>query len=132
MRVTECVFCQKIARGEIVAEGERSVAFADAHPLTPGHLLIVPTRHVARLLELSRDEVADLWLLAIGLADRNTEQWGTADFNIGLNEGPLAGQTIGHVHLHLIPRRAGDVTEARGGIRWIIPERAAYWRRPSG
>ena len=54
----------------------------------------------------------------------------TSDFNIGINDGPAAGQTVPHVHMHLIPRIAGDVADARGGVRWVIPQRARYWKDP--
>ncbi len=103
------------------------MAFADTHPLTPGHTLVVPARHVPSLLLLSDDELRDLWLLALRVCRDMREEEPYLDFNLGVNEGPAAGQTIEHVHLHVIPRRSGDMRDPRGGIRWILPEKAPYW-----
>jgi len=102
------------------------VAFPDLHPLTPGHTLIVPVRHVARVLDLSDDERRDLWGLALE-TERLLAQGDADDFNLAVNDGPAAGQTVGHLHLHVIPRRSGDVADPRGGVRWMMPERAVYW-----
>jgi len=89
-------------------------------------MLVAPIRHEARLLFLSSDETDDLWRLALHVA-RNLAGDDVQDSNIGIKEGPDAGQTIPHVHLHVIPRRAGDVADPRGGVRWMVPERAVYW-----
>jgi len=121
----DCPFCKRIAAGEYTDRRGSAVAFPDSYPLTPGHMLAVPVRHEARLLSLSTEEAGDLWDLAL-LVARNLVGDGQ-DFNIGVNEGPDAGQTIPHAHLHVIPRRAGDVEDPRGGIRWMIPDRAVYW-----
>ena len=88
-------------------------------------MLVVPVRHEARLLSLGTDEADDLWQLALHVARNLGDD--DHDFNIGINEGPNAGQTIPHVHLHVIPRRPGDVEDPRGGVRWMIPRRAVYW-----
>ena len=122
----DCPFCARIAAGDYSARRSEAVAFPDLHPLTPGHTLIVPVRHVARLLELSDEERRDLWELAIE-TERKLAVGGADDFNLAVNDGLAAGQTIGHVHLHVIPRREGDVDDPRGGVRWMIPERAVYW-----
>jgi diadenosine tetraphosphate (Ap4A) HIT family hydrolase len=127
VQASACPFCERIARSDYLAERGTCVAFADAHPLTNGHVLVVPRRHAPRLLQLTDEEATDLWDLALSLARGLKAGGREAEFNLGLNEGEAAGQTIGHVHLHLIPRRPGDVAEPRGGIRWIMPERARYW-----
>jgi diadenosine tetraphosphate (Ap4A) HIT family hydrolase len=123
-----CPFCERIGRRDFNAERGRVVAFPDAHPLTPGHTLVVPRRHVSRLQDLEPDELTDLWLLGVAVCRDFEQEIGARDFNLGINAGRAAGQTIEHLHLHVIPRREGDVEDPRGGIRWVIPRRAEYWR----
>jgi diadenosine tetraphosphate (Ap4A) HIT family hydrolase len=126
-----CLFCERIAAGDLLAENALAAAFADAFPLTPGHALIVPRRHEPDFLALASDEQGAVWALVVPVRRRIEEYHRPDGYNLGVNVGAAAGQTIGHVHLHVIPRYRGDVTEPRGGIRWIIPERARYWDWPS-
>jgi diadenosine tetraphosphate (Ap4A) HIT family hydrolase len=122
-----CAFCDYISKGELVAQNDLAVAFFDAYPVTPGHCLIVPRRHQPNFLALSAPEQSAVWAL-VPLARAHIEKHATPDgYNIGVNVGEAAGQTIGHAHLHVIPRQVGDVADPRGGIRWVIPARAAYW-----
>ena len=122
-----CAFCERIAKGELVAHNHLAVAFFDAYPVSPGHCLIIPRRHEADFLVLSAVEHAAIWAL-VPQVRAYIETSGKPDgYNIGVNAGDAAGQTIGHAHLHVIPRRRGDVGDPRGGIRWVIPARAAYW-----
>jgi diadenosine tetraphosphate (Ap4A) HIT family hydrolase len=122
-----CAFCERIAHGELVSENDLAVAIIDAYPVTPGHCLIVPRRHEPDFLALTFAENAAIWAL-MTLVRAQIEQSATPDgYNLGVNVGESAGQTIGHAHLHVIPRRRGDVADPRGGIRWVIPARAAYW-----
>ena len=134
--VTEdCAFCRIIAEGrEIIAANDLAVAFFDSYPCNPGHALIVPRAHVADFFALPQFEQTALFAL-LPRVRRLVEKDHPADgFNIGINVGSQAGQTIGHVHLHLIPRLKGDADprgdgshDPRGGIRWVVPARAAYW-----
>lgn len=124
-----CPFCQRLALRDLLAENEHAVAFKDAFPLSDGHSLIVPRRHVASLFDLSSDEMAAVWNLLPVLKQRLDARHGPAGYNVGVNVGEAAGQTVGHAHVHLIPRFSGDVPDPRGGVRWVIPERAAYWRK---
>jgi diadenosine tetraphosphate (Ap4A) HIT family hydrolase len=122
-----CAFCERIAHGELVAENDLAVAFFDAYPVTPGHCLIIPRRHEPDFLALTVAEQAAIWALMTRVT-AHIEKIGTPDgYNIGVSVGEAAGQTIGHAHLHVIPRHRGDVADPRGGIRWVIPARAAYW-----
>jgi len=123
-----CPFCERVQSHEYTAERDTAVAFPDTVPLTPGHTLVVPRRHVTYLSEFQPGELTDLWLLGTDLCSELAREHGAAGFNLGINLGQAAGQTIEHVHLHVIPRYEGDVEDPRGGIRWIIPERAPYWR----
>ena len=123
-----CLFCDRVATGHVLAQNDLAVAFYDAFPLNPGHTLIVPRRHEADFLALTADEQADIWSLVSIV--RNVLEGGSErpdGYNIGINVGEAAGQTIGHAHLHVIPRYVGDVPDPRGGLRWVLPARAAYW-----
>lgn len=124
----DCPFCQRLALPDLLAENDQAVAFKDAFPVSPGHALIVPRRHVADLFELTPEEHAALWQLLPEVKTRLDARHAPAGYNVGVNVGAAAGQTIGHAHVHLIPRYVGDVADPRGGVRWVFPERAAYWK----
>ena len=99
----------------------------DAFPISPGHKLIISKRHVGSFFDLSSDEREDLMSL-LASAKANVEAEFKPDgYNIGINDGPAAGQTVPHLHIHLIPRYKGDLPDPRGGVRWIIPDKADYW-----
>jgi diadenosine tetraphosphate (Ap4A) HIT family hydrolase len=96
--------------------------------VSPGHALLVPRRHVATWFEATDDERAEL-VAGIDWARQAIEQrHRPAGFNVGMNLGQAAGQTVAHLHLHVIPRYVGDVQDPRGGIRWVVPGKAAWWR----
>lgn len=119
---TPCVLCEAISGiREVLGANDHAVAVADAYPVTRGHLLVIPRRHVADFFELDDDEVTAVFQLARLVRPITAEGW-----NIGVNVNPAAGQTIGHVHVHVIPRRHGDVEQPEGGVRWVIPHKARY------
>ena len=122
-----CPFCLRIDAGDFTSSNGSAVAFPDAYPLTRGHLLVVPQRHITALEELTEDELDDIWRLGTSLSLKLQQELGTTSFNLGINIGRAAGQTVEHLHLHVIPRYEGDVDDPRGGIRWVVPERAQYW-----
>jgi diadenosine tetraphosphate (Ap4A) HIT family hydrolase len=110
---------------------ERPLAFVkrDGYPLTKGHALIIPWRHVWTFFETTAEErqaMLDLLDEAKRILD---QEYRPAGYNFGINNGEAAGQTVMHVHLHIIPRYVGDTSDPRGGIRWILPEKAAYWTK---
>lgn len=107
-----------------------SAAFADRFPVSEGHALIVPRRHVARIEDLAEDEWRDLFGLARALCREVLTEPGVDGYNLGVNSGAAAGQTVEHAHVHLIPRRVGDVPDPRGGIRHVIATKADYWTTP--
>jgi diadenosine tetraphosphate (Ap4A) HIT family hydrolase len=121
-----CPFCE-LDEDRVWLENDTAIVLWDAFPLTEGHTLVVPRQHVASLYELPADAQAALWALVGEARNRLNDELQLDGFNIGLNDGEAAGQTILHVHIHIIPRRDGDVADPRGGVRWIIPEKARYW-----
>jgi len=123
-----CPFCPVKDR-EILADHPLAVAITDSFPLTRGHTLVVPRRHVASFFELTADErlaILDLLDQARAALDRDYAPDG---YNIGINDGAAAGQTVMHLHVHLIPRYKGDADDPRGGVRWIFPRKAEYWNK---
>lgn len=122
---TNCPFCSP-PEDEIIVRHELCYARYDRYPVSPGHMLCVPSRHVADWFDLTDAEQIALLRLVDAcraiLEARNHPD----GYNIGVNVGTAAGQTIPHVHIHVIPRCMGDVGDARGGIRGVIPERRNY------
>jgi diadenosine tetraphosphate (Ap4A) HIT family hydrolase len=121
-----CPFCQ-LDEKRIRCASELTVAYLDGFPITEGHTLVVPKRHVASLFDLSDEERADVWRLVGRVRADLLAEFHPDGFNIGINDGRAAGQTVMHAHVHVIPRRVGDVADPRGGIRWIMPGQAKYW-----
>lgn len=121
------------AFGEI--EPERVVALdglfsviLDRFPISPGHTLIIPRRALLRFAELSSEERVGLLDWVGWVQQRLMALSPVPDgFNLGLNDGPAAGQTMPQFHFHVIPRYLSDVPDPRGGVRWVIPAKAKYW-----
>jgi len=123
--VNKCPFCS-LPRDRIVFESQLALAIRDKFPVSPGHTLIVPRRHVASLFDTTPEEQAALLkLLRIARIDLDHVHHPAA-YNVGVNDGAAAGQTVMHLHVHLIPRYPGDREDPRGGVRWVLPEKAAY------
>ena len=127
--VDSCPFCARIAAGQVEAANDLACAFFDGFPVSPGHLLVVPRRHEPDFFQLNRDEQVAVLDLLNEMRARLAESHRPDAFNLGLNSGPAAGQTVGHAHVHLIPRFHGDVQDPRGGVRWVLPAKADYWSR---
>lgn len=124
-----CHFCT-IEKSLIIAQNATAIAFRDAYPIADRHTLVIPRKHVTSIFDLSDSEQAQLWQLVAQVRAAISEQHAPAGFNIGVNDGEPAGQTVPHAHIHIIPRRLGDVPDPRGGVRWVIPEKAVYWEDP--
>ena len=129
--VNGCLFCELPAdKFEVVDENELCLALTDSYPVTEGHCLIIPKRHAETYFDMNADEV----LAATQLLQRARERIQQQDakvtgFNIGMNSGKSAGQSVFHAHIHLIPRRDGDQENPQGGVRKIFPEKAHYRRK---
>ena len=124
--MTDCLFC-KIEKSKIVSENDFFIVVRDNYPVTELHTLIISKRHTASYFELEDSEKISL----IKTLDKQKNLLLQNDstikgFNIGINDGVEAGQTIMHFHTHLIPRRTGDVQNPRGGVRGVIPEKQNY------
>jgi ATP adenylyltransferase len=121
-----CPFCS-IAGGDILTENRLSVAIKDRHPVTDWHVLVVPKRHTADFFDLGTAESRACHRLVTEARSMIRKADATvAGFNVGINSGEVAGQTVLHCHIHLIPRRRGDHPNPRGGVRAVIPGKADY------
>ena len=125
----ECVFC-KIVKGEIpsfkVYEDDRVYAFADINPVSDGHTLIIPKRHIATFFEATAEERLQLMDTLEKARQALLEEFRPDGFNIGINEGQAGGQSVMHLHIHLIPRYTGDMENPQGGVRGCIPDKQKY------
>ena len=121
-----CAFCT-LPPGRVIDENATAIAIRDGHPVSPGHTLLIPRRHTGTFFDLSERERSDV----LALLDRAKlvidEEYQPQGYNIGVNDGAAAGQTVPHLHVHLIPRFEGDLPDPRGGVRWVIPGKAKYW-----
>jgi diadenosine tetraphosphate (Ap4A) HIT family hydrolase len=124
--VKPCPFCN-LPPERIIDSNDLALFIRDGYPVSPGHSLVIPKRHIGSWFEITpAEQQALLDLLAKAKAVLETELKPDG-YNIGINDGPTAGQTVPHLHMHLIPRYKGDQEDPRGGVRWIIPEKAKYW-----
>jgi len=122
-----CPFCSLPAE-RLVDAGELAVVIRDGFPVSKGHSLVIPRRHVASWFDVTREEQLALLDLLARARRQIDEEFHPDGYNIGINDGPAAGQTVRHLHIHLIPRYAGDTEDPRGGVRWVFPHKAAYWK----
>ena len=121
-----CAFCT-LPSARVIDENATAMAIRDGYPVSPGHTLLIPKRHTGSFFDLSEQERADLLALldrAKRVLDAELQPQG---YNIGINDGAAAGQTVPHLHVHLIPRFEGDLPDPRGGVRWVMPAKAKYW-----
>ena len=121
-----CLFCT-LPASRIVIANELAVVVRDDYRVSPGHTLVIARRHVGSFfLATAKERDAILTLLDEAKAGLDAE-YRPDGYNVGINDGNAAGQTVPHVHIHLIPRYTGDQDDPRGGVRWIFPKKAKYW-----
>ena len=117
---TESIQCELCSRSEVLLENELAYVRYDSNSLSRGHILVIPKRHVASFFDMTAKEQSAVLALLAGIEKSIRKQHSPDGYNIGVNVGKAAGQSRMHVHLHLIPRYAGDVPDPRGGIRCVL------------
>jgi len=124
--MSTCLFCN-IPLKRVINENELAYVIYDGFPVTEHHMLIIPKRHASNYFDLTADEInACNELLRTCKSDVENTDKSVDGFNIGMNCGESAGQTIFHCHTHLIPRRTGDLDNPKGGVRGVIPDKQQY------
>ena len=121
-----CPFCT-LDSSRILGENDHAVWIRDGFPVSRGHSLVIPKRHVGSFFAISSEERSAILNLLDQARSAAEDEFAPDGFNVGINDGPAAGQTVSHLHVHLIPRYLGDVDDPRGGVRWVLPEKADYW-----
>ena len=121
-----CLFCT-LSTERIVFANELAIVIRDSSPVSRGHTLIIPKRHVVSFFDVTGDERQAMLALLDSAKLGLDAELHPDGYNIGINDGAAAGQTVPHLHLHLIPRYAGDSEDPRGGVRWSFPQKAKYW-----
>jgi len=121
----ECRFCSP-SSDRLMIEGELGFVTWDRHPVNPGHFLVIPKRHCADYFDISDEERAELWSLVDAGKQVAEQKYQPDGYNIGINVGHWAGQSIHHLHIHVIPRYEGDVDNPKGGVRGVVPARKNY------
>jgi diadenosine tetraphosphate (Ap4A) HIT family hydrolase len=116
-----------LPKARIWIETDTALAFFDGFPVSEGHALVIPKAHVASIFDLAPKELSVVWNLVGRVRQKLQQKYSPDAFNIGVNDGFAAGQTVSHAHIHIIPRRKGDVADPRGGVRWVISNKAKYW-----
>jgi diadenosine tetraphosphate (Ap4A) HIT family hydrolase len=122
----DCPFCNPPDSNEWHSN-DQGIVLWDGFPVAEGHSLIVPKTHVASLFDLAPEDQQSLWKMVAEVRELLTKKLNPDGFNIGLNDGVAAEQTVMHCHIHVVPRWNGDVADPRGGVRWVLPEKACYW-----
>ena len=120
-----CPFCNPVA-DDIVAKNDLCYARRDRYPVSEGHLLVIPFRHIPDFFLMTVEEKQAVLALVDECKEVIEEEFSPAGYNIGFNVGVAAGQTVMHCHCHVIPRYVGDVREPRGGVRGVVPGKRGY------
>jgi len=122
----DCPFCQTSTGHQLILEIEDVIAIYDRFPVSPGHALVIPRRHCANYFELTQTEKDNCWKVVNEVKKILDVEFSPDGYNVGINVGHAAGQTIPHVHIHLIPRYHGDLPDPEGGVRGVIPAKRKY------
>jgi diadenosine tetraphosphate (Ap4A) HIT family hydrolase len=120
----ECIFCRP--QREILARNASAIAVFDTYPVSPGHALVLPLRHVVTIWDLDPDEYDGCFRLVREVKPILESRFKPDGFNVGANCGEAAGQSVWHAHIHVIPRYKGDTPNPRGGVRHVIPLKGSY------
>ncbi|MGB1011525.1 MAG: HIT family protein [Thiolinea sp.] len=120
-----CLFCNPKSN-EIIAETEHALLITDTYPVNPGHCLVVPKRHIKTYFECTEVENREFRELILRGKQYAEEHQSPDGYNIGCNNEVAAGQSVFHLHIHIIPRYEGDVENPKGGVRWVVPKNSQY------
>jgi diadenosine tetraphosphate (Ap4A) HIT family hydrolase len=123
----DCPFCRA---PEIVIENEWAYADYDTYPVSPGHCLIITRRHVAEYFQATAEEKAAIWELVDEMKVIIDRDYKPDGYNVGVNVGKAGGQSVPHIHIHMIPRYTGDMENPGGGVRGVIPHKQKYVKKP--
>lgn len=123
---TTCPFCHPDSGRELIVESATAYAMMDKYPVSKGHVLIIPKKHSPDYFQLTFKEQSACWFMLNKVKELLTQKFHPDGFNVGINVNEPAGQTIPHVHIHLIPRYSNDVSDPEGGVRGVIPEKKKY------
>ena len=123
-----CPFCE-VHPSRVILASSLAFAIRDAFPVSRGHTLIVPRRHIGSFFDACHEERVEMLNLLDTAKVALDDEFQPNGYNVGINDGLAAGQTILHLHVHLIPRFSGDRKDPRGGVRWIFPDKADYWTK---
>jgi len=126
-----CRFCEPAPNRNVLIEGKTGFAALDRHPVSEGHFLVIPYRHFSDYFEISDEELKELWSLVAQAKKIIDKKHNPDGYNIGINVGELAGQSIPHLHIHVMPRYKGDVENPKGGVRGILPKKKLYNMLPA-
>ena len=121
-----CPFCH-LDPNRVMADDELAIVYRDGFPVSLGHTVIIPRRHFATLFEATDAEQSALFKALAHAKDLLDKYHQPDGYNIGINPGQAGGQSVPHLHIHLIPRYRGDKEDPRGGVRWVLPDKAKYW-----
>jgi ATP adenylyltransferase len=121
-----CPFCKIDSEREVIIESPNAYSVYDRFPVSNGHALVIPRRHIADYFELTLEEQSACWSMVNSVRQILLKKYKPDGFNVGINVNKEAGQTIPHVHIHLIPRYEGDIKDPEGGVRGVIPEKRIY------
>jgi len=122
----DCPFCRA---PNIVIENELAFADYDSYPASPGHCLVITRRHVAEYFQATAEEKVAIWELVDEVKTIIDKEYNPDGYNVGVNIGAAAGQSVPHVHIHMIPRYKGDVETPQGGVRGVIPHKQKYIKK---
>lgn len=119
----DCPFCRE---PRTVIENELAFVRYDQYPVNPGHCLVIPHRHIAEYFDATAEEKVAIWSLVDAMKVRLDAEFSPDGYNVGVNIGTAAGQSVPHIHIHVIPRYRGDMENPKGGVRGVIPDRQKY------
>lgn len=125
----DCIFC---GDPSMVIQNDLAFAHFDSYPVNPGHCLVITRRHVAGYFEATAEEKAAIWALVDEIKTIIDKDFNPDGYNVGVNVGEAGGQSIPHLHIHVIPRYKGDMENPRGGVRGVIPHKQKYTRKTAG